>query len=641
MNYKKWIIILSTTFITSITFPFFAHATNNQYDNVMIVYKNNDGKEQIMEQAVDIEHTYENLKTIEGTFTRESLTALKNLPDIKVVEKNPGIVESLDTASPQFTTLTPNWSLNSINIQNAWSTGLTGENVKVAVVDTGVALNNALPNVNRYSFVDDDPRTRVDESTPYDTDGHGTFVSGIIAADITSNNNYDNIAGIAPGVSLYSLKVFQEDGATMESLLKALEWSIKHHIDIVNMSLGTSGDDPILRNAVEKAYNAGIILVAAAGNDGMGKNVRYPAKYDQVIAVSSVDQNNKISYFSNTGSKVEFTAPGSNIYSLGLHSNIVQDSGTSFSTPHVTGFLALLKQQYPDYSNEQLRKILRNYTIDLGNKGKDPYYGYGLVNYVQRTPDDVKTLAVNDITKTSAIISYTPSENAVIPTEKYYIYVNDQLIGTTTDLKYSLSNLKEGTSYKVLVEAVSAENVTTQGKGITFKTVQSTEEEQYLENNSSAIASWMNLLDKGKSLTFKTQFAPLYSISAGLTASQKATITKYNKKIHLVAISASSTSSYVKATNLKSIKTKKSTTITFDTAIKPSTLTTSNVYVLRAGKKVSGFTLKKDSKGKSINISTSKNLAKGNYVIFIDNKGLKTSKGKAASKPIAIEFTVK
>ncbi|HWI48807.1 MAG TPA: S8 family serine peptidase, partial [Rummeliibacillus sp.] len=381
--------------------------------------------------------------------------------------------------------------------------------------------------------------------------------------------------------------------------------------------------------------------VATAGNDGIGKDVEYPAKYNQVIAVSSVDENNQISYFSNTGSKVEFTAPGSDIYSLGLHSNIAQDSGTSFSTPHVTGFLALLKQQYPDYSNEQLRKILRNYTIDLGNKGKDSYYGYGLVNYVQRTPDDVQKLTVNDITKTSAIISYTPSENAVVPTEKYYIYVNDRLIATTTDLKYSLTNLKGGTSYKVLVEAVSAENVTTQGKKITFTTPQPTAEEQYLENNSSAITSWMNHLVNGKSLTFKTQFAPLYSISTGLTASQKAMITKYNKKIHLVTISASSTSSYVKVTNLKSMKTKKSTTITFSTAIKPSTLTTSNIYVLSAGKKISGFTLKKDSKGKTIKLSTSKNLAKGNYVIFIDNKGLKTSKGKAASKPIAIEFTVK
>jgi len=639
MKYKKWMITLSTTFIASIAFPFLVHATNN--NNVMIVYKNNDGKEQIMQHAVNIEHTFENLKTIEGTFTSESLAALKNLPDIKVIEKNPKVIEPMDTTSSQLSTIMPDWNLKSINVQKAWTSGLTGTNVKVAVIDTGVAKNNALPNVQRYSFVDDDPRTLINERTPYDTDGHGTFVSGIIAAGITSNKGYENLAGIAPNVSLFSLKVFSKEGASMESLLKALEWSIAHHIDIVNMSLGTPVDDPILKNAVEKAYNAGLTLVASAGNDGVGKDVEYPAKYAQVIAVSSVDQNNRISYFSNTGSKVEFTAPGSNIYSLGLQNNIVQDSGTSFSAPHVTGFLALLKQQYPNYSNEQLRKILRNYTIDLGSKGKDPYFGYGLVNYVQKTPDDVQNLFVKNITKSSAIISYTPTENAVVPTQKYYVYVNDQLVATTTNLQYTLTNLKGGTSYKVLVEAVSADNVTTQGKKINFVTIKPTEEEQYVENHKTVINSWLGLLTRGKVLAFKTQFAPLYSINAGLTGTQKNMISKYNKKINLVDISRTSRSSYIKATSLTNMKAKKSTTITFATAIRPSTLTPNNVYVLSAGKRISGFTLKKDSRGKTIKLSTIKNLAKGNYVIFIDNKGVKTAKGKAVSKPIAIEFTVK
>ncbi|MGG0656787.1 S8 family serine peptidase [Rummeliibacillus pycnus] len=641
MNYRKWITIFCTTCIASIIFPFFAHATNNQYDDVMIVYKNNDGKEQILKQAIKIEHTYENLKTIEGTFSRESLDNLKNLPDIKVVEKNPNVIEPFNSSSSQFTKLLPNWNINSIKVQNAWSLGLTGENVKVAVIDTGVAVNNELSDVQRYSFVDDDPRTRIDESTPYDTDGHGTFVSGIISAGISSSKYYDDIAGIAPDVSLYSLKVFEEDGATMESLLKALDWSIKNHIDIVNMSLGTPYDDPILRNAVEKAYNAGLTLVAAAGNDGIGKDVEYPAKYNQVIAVSSVDENNQISYFSNTGSKVEFTAPGSDIYSLGLRNNIVQDSGTSFSAPHVTGILALLKQQYPGYTNEQLRKILRNYTLDLGSKGKDSYYGYGLVNYVQTTPEDVQTLSVNAITKSSANITYTSTEHAVIPTEKYHIYVNNQLVATTKNLSYSLSKLKGGTSYKVLVEAVSRDNVSTQGKEILFTTLQSSPEEKYIENNTSTITSWINLLHKGKSLTFNTQFAPLYSISTGLTASQKETITKYNKKINLVTISPTSTSNYIKATNLKNMKKIKSTTITFGTPINPSTLNSSNVYVYSGGKKISGFALKKDSKGKTIKLTSTKELAKGNYTIFINNKGLKTSKGKAFTKPIAIEFSVK
>ncbi len=318
MNYKKWISTIVTTSILSIAFPFFAHANTNQYDDVMIVYKNNDGKEQIENLAVSIEHTYDNLKTIEGTFTTESIDQLKKQPDIKVIEKNPKKVEAFKTSSANLLSITPNWNINALQAQNAWKLGVTGKNVKIAVIDTGVAVKDSLQNIQRYSFVDDNPNTKnIDESSPYDVDGHGTFVSGIIAAGV-GPKYFSNIIGVAPDVSLYSLKVFEPDGATMESLMKALEWSIENHIDIINMSLGTTVDDPILKNGVEKAYDAGITLVAAAGNDGVGQNVEFPARYNQVIAVSSISQSNRISNFSNTGSKVEFTAPGSNVYSLGL-----------------------------------------------------------------------------------------------------------------------------------------------------------------------------------------------------------------------------------------------------------------------------------------------------------------------------------
>lgn len=640
-NLMKWLTTLLTPCIVFIFLPLFAHAADEQYNNVMVVYKNDSGKEQVLNQATKIEHTYENLHTIEGTFTKEAVDALKKVPDIQVVEKNPTTVEITNTTSSLLTTITPNWNIQAVNAQKAWSSGLTGKNVKVAVVDTGVSMNPLLPNVERHSFVDDNPRTRIDESSPYDTEGHGTFVSGIIAAGVTSSQLYGNIVGVAPDVSLYSLKVFEKDGASMESLLKALEWSIENNIDIVNMSLGTTDDDPILKNAVKIAYDAGLTLVAAAGNDGVGKDVEYPAKYDEVIAVSSLDQSNQISYFSNTGSKVEFSAPGSDVYSLGIYDEFREDSGTSFSTPHVTGFLALLKQQYPDYTNKQLRKVLQNYTMDLGAKGKDPYYGYGLVNYVQTTPEDVQILEVRNVSRTSATVFYTPKENGEIPTDKYRIYVNGQLIATTTDLNYVLPNLKEGTKYTVLVEAVSANNVSSVGKTISFTTLKPTVEEQYIENHKSTITSWMNRLKKGQSLTFQTQFAPLYSIAAGLTTSQKNMVTNYSKKINLVAISATSSSSYIKATNLKNMKSKKSTTITFGTAIKPSTLTSSKISIISAGKKITGFTLTKGAKGKNIKLSTKKTLATGKYTIFIDNKDVKTSKGKSLLKPIAIQFEVK
>lgn len=641
MSTKKWIVAYLTMCIIFVISPLFSQAEDEQYQNVMIVYNDDDGKKQVLEQATKTEHTYENLHTIEGSFTKEAIDSLKGTSGIKVVEKKPATLQIENTSSSILTTITPNWNINAVNAQKAWASGLTGQNVKVAVIDTGVAINSSLPNVKRYSFVDDNPTTRIDESSPYDIDGHGTFVSGIIAASLTSSQLYGNIVGIAPDATIYSLKVFEKDGASMESILKALEWSIENKIDIVNMSLGTPDDDPILKNAIQAAYNSGLTIVAAVGNDGVGKDVEYPARYEDVIAVSSVDRSNQISYFSNTGSKVEFTAPGSDIYSLGIYSKFKKGSGTSFAAPHVTGFLALLAQQYPDYNNEKLRKVLRNYTIDLGSKGKDPYYGYGLVNYDLTTPDDVQTLEVHNITENSAMISFTPKENSIIPSEKYNIYINNKLIATTTGHDYTFTNLKEGTTYNVLVESVSADNVASAGKDITFTTIKPTVEEQYIKKYKSTITSWITRVEKGQSLTFQTQFAYLYSIRSGLTNSQKKLLSNYNKKIKLVVISSTSTSSYVKATNLKSLKSKKSTTITFSTALKTKTLTTSKISIVHAGKKITGFKLKKDTKGKTIKLSTTKTLAKGNYVIFIDNKGVKTTKGKQLSRPIAIEYVVK
>lgn len=641
MNIKRWMTVFLTMFMIFIIFPLFSQAKDNQYNNVMIVYKNSIGKDKILKQATKIEHTYENLQTIEGTFTKEAIDSLKKESDITVVEKNPTTVEMESTSSSLLSMMTPSWNINAVNAQKAWSSGLTGKNVKVAVIDTGVAINSSLPNVKRYSFVDDDPRTFFDESSPYDVDGHGTFVSGIIAAGITPSQFYGNIVGISPDVTLYSLKVFEEDGASMESLLKALEWSIENNIDIVNMSLGTTEDDPILENAVKIAYDAGLTIVAAAGNDGIGKNVEYPARYDEVIAVSSLDQNDKISYFSNTGSKVEFSAPGSDIYGLGIYSRIAQNSGTSFSAPHVTGFLALLKQQYPEYNNEKLRKVLRNYTIDLGSQGKDPYYGYGLVYYNPSTPEDVENLKVSNVSDTSARISFTPKENATLPSEKYKIYLNNQLITTTTEHNYTFTNLNKGTTYNVRVESVNADGVASLGKSITFTTLKPTEEAQFIEKYKSAISNWITWVEQGKSLSFQTQFAYLYSIRTGLTNSQKTIVSNYYKNIKLVVISSNAKSSYVKATNLNQLKSKKATTITFGTTLKPSTLTSSKISIIQAGKKITGFKIKKDTKGRYIKLTTTKKLANGKYVVFIDNKGVKTAKGKALSKPMAIEYTVK
>ena len=219
-----------------------------------------------------------------------------------------------------------------------------------------------------------------------------------------------------------------------------------------------------------------------------------------------------------------------------------------------------------------------------------------MVHYNLSTPEDVENLEVSNIADTSAVISFTPKENATLPSEKYKIYLNNQLITTTTEHNYTFTNLNKGTTYNVRVESVNADGVASLGKSITFSTLKPTEEAQFIEKYKSAITNWITRVEQGKSLSFQTQFAYLYSIRTGLTNSQKVIVSNYYKKIKLIVISSNSTSSYVKATNLNKLKSKKTTTITFGTTLKPSTLTSSKISIMQAGKKITGFKLKKDTK---------------------------------------------
>lgn len=160
-------------------------------------------------------------------------------------------------------------------------------------------------------------------------------------------------------------------------------------MDVISMSLG-GGYSESQEALCQKAYEVGIVIVAAAGNEAGA--VIYPAAYSSVIAVSATDSSNKIAYFSNFGPQVELAAPGVNIYSTYPGGKYTTLSGTSMATPHVTGTVALLlSTNIADYDNTddngdglwdpvEVRSRLQSTAKDLGATGVDYYYGYGLVN---------------------------------------------------------------------------------------------------------------------------------------------------------------------------------------------------------------------------------------------------------------------
>lgn len=264
------------------------------------------------------------------------------------------------------------WGIYRVKAPTAWKQGYTGKGIKIAVLDTGIGPHQDIIVSGGVSFVGGDY---------HDRNGHGTSVAGIIGA---KNNAFGTI-GVAPNAQLYAVKVLPDRGSgTITALIKGINWAIANKMDIINMSLTTPVNYPPLQDACERAYRAGILLVGIAGNfgaDGGKDTTRYPAKYPSVIAVGNITSSNTRYYTSSYGPSLEVVAPGKSIYSPYKNHSYTYMTGTSMAAPYVTGILALLKQKYPTLTNIQLRALLDKNTHDLGTKGRDSYYGYGLVQF--------------------------------------------------------------------------------------------------------------------------------------------------------------------------------------------------------------------------------------------------------------------
>jgi subtilisin family serine protease len=258
---------------------------------------------------------------------------------------------------------------------------LAGTGVRVAVIDTGIDYNHpdlAAVYAGGYDFVNND-------SDPYDDQYHGTHCAGTIAASL----NGFGVVGVAPEASLYGLKVLSSSGSGSYSyVISALDWCVANQIQVASLSLGSSGDPGTqVRDAFNRAYNAGVVVVSSAGNSGSGTDtVGYPAKYDSVIAVGSTTRSDTRSSFSSTGPAVEVAAPGSSILSTYPGNSYAYLSGTSMACPHVSGVAALLLSggvadaNGDGRVNDDVRLALQVTAEDLGPTGRDNEFGFGLVD---------------------------------------------------------------------------------------------------------------------------------------------------------------------------------------------------------------------------------------------------------------------
>ncbi len=310
---------------------------------------------------------YHIVPVIAATMPSDKLDELSADPSVKLVEP--------DTAfSACFAGQVLPWGVDRVDAELVHPTN-KGTGVKVAILDSGIDLDHPdLAVAGDVTFV---PGT----TTGDDDNGHGTLVAGIVAA----LDNDIGVIGVAPEASLYAVKVLNQDGdGVMSVILSGIEWSVDNNMQVMNMSFGSLGDVPTaVKEAIDNAYSAGIVIVAGAGNggdaSGEGNNVWAPARYKSVIAVGATDQQDARYTTSSTGYTLELVAPGVDIYSTAMGGGYGYISATSASSPHVAGVAALLIASGMT-SNVDVRHRLRDSAEDLGEAGWDTQFGCGMVN---------------------------------------------------------------------------------------------------------------------------------------------------------------------------------------------------------------------------------------------------------------------
>jgi hypothetical protein len=260
--------------------------------------------------------------------------------------------------------------------------------VKIAVIDQGIDKNHPELKgklLNSYNVINP-----MNQATP---DYHGTHVAGIIAAE---KGNDVGGYGINPNVELISIDVIDRSWTTTDyTIAQAILEAVKRGAKVINMSLGSPMPSPILEDAVKEALSKNVIIVASAGNSGDDTRM-YPASIEGVISVGSINNEKKLSYFSTYGPSVDLVAPGEDVYSTlydyEKKSTYYNMSGTSMSAPVVTGVVSLLLSKYPDLTPQEVEFILEHTAEDLGEKGFDVKYGYGLVNPIAALKYNIKNI---------------------------------------------------------------------------------------------------------------------------------------------------------------------------------------------------------------------------------------------------------
>ena len=303
--------------------------------------------------------------------TKEMMKALAEHPHSVYAEPNYLLLPNRKPNDPYYTEY--QWNLSLIGMEQSWNVSKGSKDVIVAVVDTGVDMEHPEFQgklVKGYNVLEDN-------NLPEDDNGHGTHVSGIIAA---KTNNQDGIAGMSWNSKIMPVKAIGADGSgSAVDIAHGIYWATDNGADVINLSVGNYTSSATLKEACRYAYDHNVILVAASGNDATDQP-SYPAAYKEVLSVAAVDHRKERADFSNFGDYIDVAAPGVDIPSTYIYSDYAALSGTSMACPHVAALASLVRSVNPGMKNSDVMEYIRKSAVDLGPPGHDQLYGYGMIN---------------------------------------------------------------------------------------------------------------------------------------------------------------------------------------------------------------------------------------------------------------------
>jgi len=351
---KTQIKALAVFFMMLAVFVGQSSAQNMGHYIVTIEGPTGPAEQAVLQSGGKVDHVFDLIPAIAIQIPEAALPGLERNPIVVTIE--PDIVvtalpkpnsppgqdkkPSPEEPAPAPTQVLP-WGIDRIDAEFAHSAGYTGAGVDIAIIDTGIDIDHddllVAGGINFVPSGKGPPWARTVNPGAYDDDnGHGTHCAGIVAA----RDNNIGVVGVAPDADLYAVKALDSSGSGyLSDIIAGIEWAVNNGMSIANMSLGADIDVQAFHDACDAANMAGLVLVAAAGNDGAA--VDYPAAYSSVIAVAATDSSDDIAYFSSFGPEVAIAAPGVGVYSTYKGGGYDTMSGTSMACPHVVGTLAL------------------------------------------------------------------------------------------------------------------------------------------------------------------------------------------------------------------------------------------------------------------------------------------------------------